>query len=86
METKAPVGHHDWRANNLAILLSNLNRTWAGEEIKVHNAAKSVVFKILPGLRCVVDFEIYAVAVEEKDTMGFIAARTVLKVDWMVPV
>ena len=85
MEPKAPVWHHGRLANNLAVLLSDVNWAWTGKDVEVDNTSDHIVFEILPrGIA--VDIEIHTIAVQHEDTMSLAAAAAMLEVNRMIPV
>ncbi len=86
METKTPVWHHCGSADDLAVLLSDVYWGGAGEEIKVKNAAESVVFEVLVFACSVVDYEVYAVAVKEEYTVCFLGRHAVFEIDGMISI
>lgn len=86
MEAKSPVRHHCGSAHDLAVLLSDLYWGGAGEEIKVENAAESVVFEVLVFTRSVVDYEVYAVAVEEEYTVCLLGRHAMFEIDGMISI
>jgi hypothetical protein len=53
-------------------------------EVKVHDAAKGVVFEVLPGLPVLVDLDVHPAEIEEEDAVGAIIA--VFEVDQVVAV
>lgn len=85
MEPKAPIWHHGRLADDLAVLLSDVNWAWTGKDVEVDNTSDHVVFEILPRV-IAVDIEIHTIAVQHEDTMSLLAAAAMLEVNWMIPV
>ena len=85
MEPKAPIWHHGGLANDIAVLLSDVNWAWTGKDVEIDNTSDHIVFEILPrGIA--VDIEIHTIAVQHEDTMSLAAAAAMLEVDWMIPI
>ena len=85
MEPKAPIWHHGGLADDIAVLLGDVNWAWTGKDVEVDNTTDHVVFEILPR-GVAVDIEIHTIAVQHEDTMSLAAAAAMLEVDWMIPV
>ena len=85
MEPKAPIWHHGGLADDIAVLLSDVNWAWTGKDVKVNDTSDHAVFEILPrGIA--VDIEIHTIAVQHEDTMSLAAAAAKLEINWMIPV
>ena len=62
MEPKAPIWHHSGLADDIAVLLGDVNWAWTGKDVEVDNTTIHIVFEILPrGIA--VDIEIHTIAV-----------------------
>ena len=86
MEAQTPVGHHNRQANDLTVLLSNVDRAWTSQEIEIDNATECIIFQILSCRGGIVDLDVHTVAVEEKDAMRFVGCLSVFKIYWMVSI
>ena len=85
MEPKAPIWHHGGLADDLTVLLSDVDWAWTSKDVEVDDTSDQIVFEILPR-GVAVDIEIHTIAVQHEDTMSLTAAAAMLEVNWMIPV
>lgn len=83
VETESPVRHHGWKADDVRVLLGDLDGVGAGEEVEVENTTDDIVLETVL-LAGVAEFDVHPVGVQEKHAVG--ARGAVLKVDGVVPV
>ena len=69
-ETQAPVGRHDWAADNAGELIQHIHGTWPQQEIEVQDAANCSELQSVAG-----DGNFHAIAVHEHDSMGQAACK-----------
>lgn len=80
LEAQTPVRHHDRVSDSGCILLGNSLRLGASHEVQIQHTSEEVVLEILLSRCCLVDDDVFAIAVQEEHAMR-VARCTVIVVD-----